>query len=354
MAELSIVVPVYNVEKYVGEMIESLQNQTLKDIEIILVDDGSPDQSGAICDQYAAGDPRIRVIHKKNAGVGAARNDGLDAAAGKWIIFCDSDDWVEADAFDKLVQLGESTGADVVFGDIRLVFESHVKSRPFYKDEFVTEDSRIVDDLIRMDFSRAYCYDPPKGGATPGYGGPWNKIVKRELLSQNHIRFDLRVKGIFDDILYTAYIFAAARKVAYAHVITYNYRQLTTSITNSYKANMLEINQAIFQAWNEFLSKYGADGRFDEAYYAMVIRRIKGTLGLYFFSAKNEKPLAAQYKELKLLFKTEPYMSAVAKANVSKLHNQYDKLIWAAAKLGSPRMLHIVFKMATFAKRMVR
>ena len=106
MPKISIVIPVYKVEKYIGVCIESVQNQTLKDIELILVDDGSPDKSGEICDQYASKDDRIKVIHKKNGGVGQARNDGLDLATGEWIIFCDSDDWLETNALEELVKSG--------------------------------------------------------------------------------------------------------------------------------------------------------------------------------------------------------------------------------------------------------
>lgn len=296
--KLSVVVPVYNVEKYIGEMIESLQKQTLRDLEIILVDDGSPDNSGAICDEYAAKDERIKVIHKPNGGVGAARNDGLDAATGEWIVFCDSDDWVEADAFEKLILLGEKHEADVVFGDANLVYGDTVQKTQFYKDEFVTSDRNLIDQLIAADFSRTYCYNPPEAGPAFGYGGPWNKVVRRQLLVDHEIRFDLRVKGIFDDILYTAYVFAAAQTIAYAHVPVYNYRQLGSSITHSYKANLLEINEAIFNSWQEFMEKHGKDGQFEKPFYANVIRRFKSTLGLYFFSKKNTKPFGEQCKEL--------------------------------------------------------
>lgn len=351
MVKLSVVVPVYNVEKYIGEMIDSLISQTLKDLEIILVDDGSPDNSGAICDQYAVRDSRIRVLHKKNGGVSAARNDGLDMATGEWIIFCDSDDWVETDAFEKMIQVGESTGADVVLGDMRLIFGEQKKNAPFFKDDFVTNDQKILDDLIRVDMCRAYCFNPPQGGPAPGYGGPWNKMVQRKILTDNGIRFDSRLKGICDDILYTAYIYAVAQKIAYSHILVYNYRQLQASITNSFKANMPEINRAIFTAWEEFLSKYGKDGRYDEAYRAFVIRRLKGLLGVYFFSSKNEKPIAEQYRELKQMLKTEPYKTAIAKANVKKLHNSYDKLIWAAAKARLPRGIRIAYTLAEYVKQ---
>lgn len=354
MVKLSVVVPVYNVEKYIGQMIESLINQTLKDIEIILIDDGSPDNSGAVCDRYAESDPRIRVLHKKNGGVSAARNDGLDMATGEWIIFCDSDDWVETDAFERLIKLGESSGADIVLGDMRLVYEDRQKITPFFKNDFVTDDKKILDSLIRTDMCRAYCFDSPQEGPAPGYGGPWNKVVQRKFLLENDIRFDSRLKGICDDILYTAYIYAAARKVAYSHILVYNYRQLQMSITNSFKAAMPEINQAIFTAWEEFMSKYGKDGRYNEAYNAFVIRRLKGLLGLYFFSAKNEQPLKEQYRELKKVLATEPYKTAIEQANVKKLHNSYDRLIWAAAKAGSPRLIQAVFNIAAHVKHSIQ
>lgn len=351
MPRLSVVVPVYNVEKYIGEMIESLQNQTLRDLQIILVDDGSPDRSGAICDEYAAKDERITVIHKPNGGVGAARNDGLDAATGEWIVFCDSDDWVELDAFEKLVNAGEAANADVVFGDANLVYGEHVQKARFYKNEFVTDDRGRIDQLIAADFSRSYCFDPDDGGPAFGYGGPWNKLVRRQLMLDHNIRFDLRVKGIFDDILYTAYIFAAAERVAYVHVPVYNYRQLGSSITHSYKANLLEINEAIFVSWQEFMERYGKDGRFLKPYYANVIRRFKSTLGLYFFSKKNQKPFRAQCKELKALMVSEPYCTAIKEVDKGKLHNKYDKLIWQAAKTGSPTGVYLIYKLSVLIKK---
>lgn len=351
MPELSVVVPVYNVEKYIAEMVESLLSQTLQDLEVILVDDGSPDRSGEICDGFAAKDDRVKVIHKPNGGVGAARNDGLDAATGDWIVFCDSDDWVELDAFEKLVKAGEDSGADVVFGDANLVYGEHVQKARFYKNEFVTSDRARIDQLIAADFSRAYCFDPPEGGPAFGYGGPWNKLVRRQLLLDNDIRFDLRVKGIFDDILYTAYIFAAAKTVAYVHVPVYNYRQLGSSITHSYKANLLEIHQAIFTAWQEFMEKYGKEGQFLKPYYANVIRRFKSTLGLYFFSKKNTKSFRAQCKELEELMGTEPYRTALREVDTGKFHNNYDKLIWRAAKTKSGLMVYLVYRLSLLIKK---
>lgn len=108
---VSIIVPVYNVERYIKRCVDSLQGQTLQNIEIILVDDGSKDNSGRLCDEFAQQNPRIHVIHKQNAGQGLARNDGLNIAKGRYVLFIDSDDFIEPDTCEKLSDRMEQEGA---------------------------------------------------------------------------------------------------------------------------------------------------------------------------------------------------------------------------------------------------
>lgn len=110
---ISIIVPVYKVEPFLRRCVDSLVNQTYHDLEIILVDDGSPDNCGKICDEYAATDSRIHVIHKQNGGLSSARNAGLEVARGEYIAFVDSDDWVEADTYAKLYELIQQYNADI-------------------------------------------------------------------------------------------------------------------------------------------------------------------------------------------------------------------------------------------------
>lgn len=111
---VSVVVPIFNVESWLPQCLDSILAQTYRNLEIILVDDGSPDRSGEICDQYAKKDSRIRVIHQQNRGASAARNRGLEAATGEWISFIDSDDWIETDFYETLLQAAQSYNADVV------------------------------------------------------------------------------------------------------------------------------------------------------------------------------------------------------------------------------------------------
>lgn len=353
MPKLSAVVPVYNVEKYLPQLIESLQRQTLADLQIILVDDGSPDGSGKICDAYAREDARIHVIHKKNGGVGAARNDGLAAATGRWVYFCDSDDYLEPEALEKLVSAGESSGAEVVYGDVAMLSGDKVRRMQFHEKAFVAEDRDTIDRLVMTVFGRRYCPMPPQGGpAASCYGGPWNKIVRRELLEREAFRFDLTVKGICDDLLYSCHVFAAASKVAYVPTVIYNYRLLGGSITHTYKPALLQTNEAIFKAWQTFMARYGKEGQFDAPFHVFVIRRLKATLGLYFFSKKDPRPVTEQYRELAKLLDTEPYRSAIDRVEPDKLQNRYDKLLWQAAKRRSPRLIHGAFRLSVLAKKL--
>lgn len=121
MPKVSIIVPVYNVADYLPKCIESLQNQTEKDIEIILVDDGSPDECGTICDRYAQEDARIKVLHQENSGQGVARNNGLQVATGEYVLFVDSDDWIESELVETAFGAAKQNDAEIVFFDIRAV-----------------------------------------------------------------------------------------------------------------------------------------------------------------------------------------------------------------------------------------
>lgn len=349
MIKFSIVVPIYNVEKYIGQLVESLQKQTLNEIEIILVDDGSPDKSGEICDKYASEDKRIKVIHKKNGGVSAARNDGLDVAQGEYIMFCDSDDWLPLDALENLYNEGKRTDADIVIGEVYQSEDGNDKMARFYSQNFTSEDSAFIRKLIQADMYRTYCPMPHPVGPAFGYGGPWNKAVKLSLIKDNGIKFDVRVKGIFDDIIYTAYILANARKVSYIQEPVYYYRIIPTSITRTYKANALEINEAIFNSWKEFIDKYDQDGMFNKPFYAVVIRRFVDILPIYFLSSKNPKSLGERLGEMKKVINMPIYQEAINNVDPEKL-TVFQRQIWKLMKSQNPIGIYLTYKSKEIVK----
>ena len=347
MAKVSIIVPVYKVEKYIGQCVESIQKQSFSDIEVILVDDGSPDKSGNICDEYAKNDTRIKVIHKKNGGVSAARNDGLKIATGEYVIFADSDDYLPKTAIEELYNTVVKYKADVVIGDIILVYEDKEKYAHFFEKPFYTRKKTDIDNLIKTNFYANYCPNPYLGKPAFGYGSPCNKLVKRSLVTRAKISFDLRVKGIFDDIIYCAYVLANAESVAYTDKAVYYYRMLDTSITQTYKANMLQINEAIFIAWEEFLAKYDRSNTFRSAYYANVLRRFDEALSKYFFNKKNEKSDLALKKELRDTINSSPYCEIVENVDVdilSKKHKLLMKQLRKKSILGL-RLVHSAIKL---------
>lgn len=131
MPKISVIVPVYNAEKYLQRCVDSILAQTFVDFELLLINDGSKDGSGAICDEYAVKDSRIRVFHKENGGPSSARNMGIDKAEGEWITFVDSDDWVEKNAYEKIITQAEMQNPDIVLFDFKMIFNGGVQEYHF-------------------------------------------------------------------------------------------------------------------------------------------------------------------------------------------------------------------------------
>ena len=207
---ISVIVPIYKVEKYIAECIESLTGQTYRDLEIILADDGSPDLCGAICDRYAQTDSRIIVLHLKNGGAAAARNAALRVATGAYIAFVDGDDYLEPDACEHLVQAMEATGADVVQGGLRYNYANGKNVR------HPASEPRT---LSTTEYLARFTED-------------WTCAIACDKLFRHHV-----LEGVFyeeghliDDEFFTYRGIMNARKIAYIPDITYNYRQRASSV----------------------------------------------------------------------------------------------------------------------------
>lgn len=172
---VSIIVPVYNAEKYLRKCIESIRSQTLEDIQIILVDDGSVDLSGEICDEYAKSDERIGVIHKPNRGLVSARKSGLQLAKGDYIGFVDSDDWIEKDMFSDLYQLALGTGADIIAEGFMEDISGECREK---RNQIKEGNYREEEDRTFLYQNMLNCEDYFCMGIQPYL---WNKLIRREL-----------------------------------------------------------------------------------------------------------------------------------------------------------------------------
>lgn len=208
---ISVIIPVYNVEKYISQCLNSVCNQTYDDLEIILIDDGSIDASGQICDEYARKDRRIHVIHQKNSGAAAAKNVGLQKASGRYLSFVDSDDFLEPDAYNHMIKIVEEQKADVVQCSYRDVFKDHLVEHCLEKN---TLDQIDFLTLFTVDWTCALL---------------WDKLYKRSLF--DGVSFETGHK--IDDEYFTYRGIMNAKKIVRDNQIIYNYRKRASSIMYS-------------------------------------------------------------------------------------------------------------------------
>lgn len=222
--KFSVVIPVYNVEKYLDQCVESVISQTFRDFELILVDDGSPDGSGAMCDRWAEKDCRVRVVHQANGGLSAARNTGIRQAEGTYILFLDSDDWwAENTVLEKIAAVIDRTVADVVSFNYRKSFGGSLE--PMYFSESVpsSETAMPLDE----------------GGLLETWvTGACNKAIRRELLTEHRILFRTGITS--EDIDWTLRLALYADRFAFANVCVFVYRQHASSISHSMSARKVE------------------------------------------------------------------------------------------------------------------
>lgn len=218
---VSVIVPVYNIEDYLKECLDSLRNQSYRDIEIILIDDGSSDRSGKICDAYAAMDMRIKVIHKENEGVSSARNAGLEIMQGDYVLFADGDDWLDTNMIQELFESMQKSEAQMAICDTYQTDGTNFEVRNLFK---YAKNKKI--------FYEKEIYDIIKYTATL-----WNKLIERKCIED--IRFDTKI-SYGEDLLFLVQILKNVNKIVIVNKPLYYYRNsrvgnvASSSINNSY------------------------------------------------------------------------------------------------------------------------
>lgn len=215
--KFSVVIPVYKVEEYLDQCVQSVLQQTYSNLEIILVDDGSPDRCGAMCDHWAEKDDRIRVVHQENGGLSAARNTGIRNATGDYILFLDSDDWWETDTvLDTIAKQLEQTPVDVLSFNYRKSFDGVLQ--PAYFDETLlsSQHPESVTQIIQND---------------RWINGACNKALSRKLLTENQLYFRLGITS--EDIDWTLRVALKAETFAFCKVCVFVYRQHSASISHT-------------------------------------------------------------------------------------------------------------------------
>lgn len=242
MATISVIVPVYNVEKYLSRCIDSILAQTFTDFELILVDDSSPDRCGEICDEYMKKDKRVRVIHKENGGVSSARNAGLDVCNGQYVTFVDSDDYIGPDWLNALYQEIIKRNADVVSADFTLVSDNGETLKAFHykKNNFcISNEKELIDFLLNAIL-----------GGQLGWA-VWTRLFRAEIIQNQKIRFCETCENYAEDLFFTLEYMLYVKRVTTCESFSYYYVKHSGSMMNK----SLEVVR--FHATNEVSRQFG-------------------------------------------------------------------------------------------------
>ena len=213
MSKVSVIIPVYKGENYIYDCLDSMDKQTYKDFELILVDDGSPDSCGDICEKYAENHPNTKVVHQENSGLSEARNNGVKVSTGEYVIFIDSDDYVTDDYVEHLLNLVEKDNADIGIASNVKFTDGSTPKIPVKEDFYVCSEPEIV--LSKM------CYGEYQICA-------WGKIYKRNLVE----KYPYPAGKLYEDIATTYKMIGDSSKIAYSSRVLYFWRQRNESITH--------------------------------------------------------------------------------------------------------------------------
>lgn len=251
--KISVIVPVYKAEKYLRKCVDSILAQTFRDFEVLLVDDGSPDKSGAICDEYAGKDPRVRVFHKENGGVSSARNKGIDEARGEWITFVDADDWLPEDALTALYF--KTSGVDIVQGIV--VREDGIRVFAYSKTE-VMSSKEWIGQMLRGKY----------------HSGPSAKLIRRGKITVSV--FDIPEDIVYgEDLVANIKMAVRCERVAVITDIVYVYRRNLSSVSHTFCYTM-PYGERLFSLSLESLRKIGLteNDREVKAFYLNILKHV--------------------------------------------------------------------------------
>lgn len=292
MVKVSIIVPVYNVEKYLDRCMDSLLNQTLKDIEIILVDDGSPDNCPVMCEKYATMDKRVQVIHKSNAGLGFARNTGLSVASGEYVAFVDSDDFVSIEMYDVLYRKANDNHLDALFcGFYEYQSGKSTKLRSEV-DKYVEYEGTKCQEVLHGMLSPC----GTKGKITRFEMSVWHSIYKKAIFDTFDVHFCSEREFISEDIIFHIDFIRHCNKIGFIPNPFYYYCLNENSLSKSYNPNRFKKADVLCEEiWNRVI-KYNYSFPVEDCMFfiCLSLRYPITILKQYDFSLSQKKDIVSE------------------------------------------------------------
>lgn len=322
--KVSIIVPIYNVEKYLNRCLDSLLGQTLKEIEIIAVNDGSTDSSPNILNEYALKDPRIKVINKHNGGVSSARNDGLSMACGEYIGFVDPDDWADHEMYEAMYHHAINENVDIVMCTYIREFGGHSKVKKFQ----LPNKTIYKDHEVRLHVMRRLIGPLNDEIANPelldAWGTVWSKLYRANLIKEKGVQFiDLNKIGTNEDTLFNIETSYYANSFLFLNAPYYHYwRANTASVTSSYKPNLVNQWYYLFSYIENFLAEKNMGEKFYEALNNRICINTLG-LGLNTISSDNHSSFIAKIGKIKSFLKDKRIKHSFKQLEISNF-----PLVW--------------------------
>lgn len=273
---VSVIIPIYKVEKYLGQCFESVRSQTYKNLEIILVDDGSPDKCGEMCEQYKKEDSRVKVVHKKNEGLGYARNSGMEIATGDYVMFVDSDDWLETDAVASMVEQAELHTADMIIcGFKKYIDESHIINMNKVQK---TEIYIGFDEIFKKGICPIIGAEATKGKSDEREMCVWTNLYSMDIIRQNGISFVSEREFLTEDFFFNIQYMLNAKKIVMLPRQFYFYRYNAISLSNEYRENKISLLQNMTETAIEFFDSHDLSRKIGFRLHRAYFKRLRHCL----------------------------------------------------------------------------
>ena len=304
--QVSIIVPAYNVENYIERCLNSLVNQTFKDIEIITINDGSTDKSLELLNKYAKEAIRVSVIDLGDEGVSYCRNLGVEKANGKYIMFVDSDDWIDSNMIEAMYKKAEENKLDLVMCSYIREFKDHSKEKRFnLPEEIIYKEDKVKNELLRKLVGpvKEELLNPEMLDAL---GTVWGKLYRADILKENKLKFvDLSEIGSAEDTLFNIFTFNYLKKVMFLNKPMYHYwRDNPKSVTSQYNPKLKEQRKVFFKYISDFLKENNFVQVFEEALNNRICTSVLG-LGLIECSKNNKVSGINKIKNIKKIINEE-------------------------------------------------
>ena len=324
-SKISIIIPVYNAEKYLFQCLESIINQSYKNIEIICVNDESTDNSMQILQSYALNDSRIKIVDKKNGGPSSARNEAHKHVTGQYIMYLDSDDWIESDTCEVALNHAEMEKADVVFWNYVREYYGRTKQKYiFEKTPLVFETKEQIRRLHRR-FIGLYEDELRHPENADSIVTVWGKLYKSSIILNNQVEFvDTRIVGTSEDALFNLHVFGYVNKAVYLPDCFYHYRKTNeSSFTKVYKDNLKKQWDTLFG----YMQQYILDNNCNEKYRIALNNRISlSIIGLGMNILNGDQKI----REIKKIISEEAYRRAIKQLTLKYFPMHWKGFFWLA------------------------